>query len=154
MSAAWPLGGSVVFAVMAAYFAFVRRPTARRRAFRAAFAIACALLAVTGYGAWREHRALRDLAAVVSPFPGIETARWVPTFGSERLWVFHAPAQPGDVRRFYSEPRHHRGWTLVRESDDLLVLRNGDATLTLVLTDDSSTGGSVLTYSLQGRRER
>ena len=54
-------------------------PHPLRHRSRAAFVVAVALTLFAGYFAWREHRSLQELAALIEPVPDVEDVMYIPT---------------------------------------------------------------------------
>lgn len=145
---------SLVFLAALAGLVWRRRPPVGRWLPRVALPVVVVLALVSGYIAWREHRALGELTAVIDPFPGIERALYVPVMRSDgRTWMFRTAASPSEVHRFYQREDHRRGWTVRQDSGLHMVLDRPGLSLDLSIQADEP-GRVVLVYTLTRRAER
>jgi hypothetical protein len=113
-----------------------------------AFVCGLALTAAAGYGVWRDARAGAELAAFVRPFPGLREPSGVPSLTpGTREWIFRTAASPAEVRRFYRDEAHRPGWTIVKESDVLVVLARANDRLMVSFTRDGR-GETQMVYTL------
>lgn len=63
---------------------------------QAAFVVLVGLAVFTGYFAWREHRALRELSLVIDPVPEITDVMYVPTSAEIQAIARGVAAVPGE----------------------------------------------------------
>jgi hypothetical protein len=65
------------------------------------------------------------------------------------LWVIETPVSTPDVRRFYEEERHRKGWQLVNDTEIVLLLQREDRSMLITFEKSTSGKGTTVTYFLQ-----
>jgi hypothetical protein len=64
-------------------------------------------------------------------------------------WVIETPVSTPDVRRFYEEERHRKGWQLVNDAEIFILLQREDRSMLITFEKSTSGKGTTVTYFLQ-----
>lgn len=64
-------------------------------------------------------------------------------------WVIETPVSTTDVRRFYEEERHRKGWQLVNDGEIAILLKSEDGSMLITFEESRSGKGTTVTYFLE-----
>ncbi|MBN2577335.1 MAG: hypothetical protein JXP73_22420 [Deltaproteobacteria bacterium] len=135
------LVGAVGLAVLTCYLLYIRRVSSFRSHVAATF-VSCTFVAIPLFVVVlaRQHLATDRLAETgIVPHPSIEESVGVAT-GSDNpdasFWAFRVGAPPEEIMDFYRAQRNRRGWIVVGDGKDGLVLEKGERRMSIAVHED------------------
>lgn len=98
----FPTLAVLALAALAYWAGFRAEPHPAQFLSQAAFLIFLSLAVFAGYFAWQETRAVKELAGLIEPVPGIQSVSYVPTAGETRAIADFLAAIPGRTMTGFS----------------------------------------------------
>ena len=142
----------VVLAVVCFYLGFVRKEGPREFGIfhgRAQVGFIVAVIFSVGWmwHIWNLTQMEPQLSKHVVPYPGAKyTVTYDRFVDDDASWMATVDSPPDVVMKFYSSPKNVPGWTVVEESDGVLVFRKEGAQLAILVNNEGR--GSMIIYSL------
>jgi hypothetical protein len=81
-----------------------------------------------------------------------ELSKTIEAQGDYDMWVIETPLSPPEVRRFYEDVTHRRGWQIVGDVDVAILLRGTDESMAIGFSQSRSGKGTTVTYFMHPDR--
>jgi len=86
---------------------------------------------------------------IVTPEDSKELSKTIAASGDYDMWVIETPLSPPDVRRFYEDESHRRGWQLASDAEIVILLKREDKSMLISFDKSKSGKGTTVIYYLE-----